>query len=134
MRISDWSSDVCSSDLIGAGLFHVTNDLALDGQLSVTAGLGYGQGIYRLFDYDGTLTDGGLDIAAMPTGTTGQIQTSVAQQVNLVVAGGQNPDPEPGAVPDIQLWNGTTTVANGMVNGGSEIGRPSRREGGRKYV
>src|SRR3546814_19976313 len=59
----------------GAGLFHVTNDLALDGQLSVTAGLGYGQGIYRLFDYDGTLTDGGLDIAAMPTGTTGPIPT-----------------------------------------------------------
>src|SRR3546814_7371650 len=57
----------------------------------------------------------------MPTGTTGQIQTSVAQQVNLVVAGGQNPDPEPGAVPDIQFWNGTTTVANGMVNGGSGI-------------
>src|SRR3546814_19992825 len=57
----------------------------------------------------------------MPTGTTGQIQTSVAQQVNLVVAGGQHPDPEPGAVPDIQFWNGTTTVANGMVNGGSGL-------------
>src|SRR3546814_12951484 len=36
----------------GAGLFHVTNDLALDGQLSVTAGLGYGPGIYRLFASD----------------------------------------------------------------------------------
>src|SRR3546814_11180094 len=39
----------------GAGLFHVTNDLALDGQLSVHAGLGHGHGIYCLFDYDRAL-------------------------------------------------------------------------------
>src|SRR3546814_2891891 len=103
----------------GAGLFHVTNDLALDGQLSVTAGLRYGQRIYRLFDYEGTPTDGGLDNAAMPTGTTGQIQTSVAQTVNLVIAGGQNPDTEPAAVPHIQFRNGTTNIDTGLVNGRS---------------
>ena len=102
-----------------AGLFNVTNDLTLDGQLNVAAGAGYGQGVYRLFDYGGTLTDGGLDIVAMPTGTTGEIQTSVVKQVNLVVGSVQTPDPLP--VPDTQFWNGTTMAANGAVNGGSGI-------------
>jgi fibronectin-binding autotransporter adhesin len=98
-----------------AGLFSITNDLVLDGQLNVTSGLGYGQGVYRLFDYGGTVSDNGLDIAAMPTGTTGLVQTSVDKQVNLVVSG----PPDLGPVPDIQFWNGTTMVANGAVNGGS---------------
>src|SRR3546814_5488215 len=33
MRISDWSSDVCSSDLAGAGV-HVQRDLALEHQVA----------------------------------------------------------------------------------------------------
>src|SRR3546814_950036 len=75
MRISDWSSDVCSSDLLridgdvkmdaasvvnvelgGApsdALFDVGGDLALNGTLNVSDQGGFGLGVYRLFDYDG---------------------------------------------------------------------------------
>src|SRR3546814_20094454 len=79
MRISDWSSDVCSSDLIAGGLtlnsgsilnmefgqadvaggalndlIEVGGDLALDGatiNVSVPTSGSFGPGIYRVFNY-----------------------------------------------------------------------------------
>src|SRR3546814_7191735 len=79
MRISDWSSDVCSSDLIAGGLtlnsgsilnmefgqadvaggalndlIEVGGDLALDGatiNVSVRTSGSFGPGIYRVFNY-----------------------------------------------------------------------------------
>src|SRR3546814_4733715 len=67
MRISDWSSDVCSSDLV-----------------SVPAGGTFGPGIYRVINYGGALTNNGLDLGVMPAGSTSAVQTSIAGQVNLV--------------------------------------------------
>ena len=92
-------------------LFAVGGNLTLDGALQVTdAGL-FGQGVYRLFDYGGTLTDNGLDVGALPNGTSGALQTSVDKQVNLVVSGGDDQT--------VSFWNGTTTIPDGQVHGGS---------------
>lgn len=90
-------------------LFNVAGNLKLDGTLDVTDAGGFGAGIYRIFGYNGTLTNNGLDVGSMPTGTTGAIQTSVANQVNLLVDGS----------PATQFWNGMVTVADNTIHGGS---------------
>jgi outer membrane autotransporter protein len=92
-------------------LFNVTGDLTLNGTLNVSNAGGFGDGLYRLFDYDGTLSGAGLAIGTTPPGyAVGDliVQTSVAHQVNLISASG----------PYI-FWDGANTVANGMVDGGS---------------
>ncbi|MFC5374808.1 autotransporter outer membrane beta-barrel domain-containing protein [Brevundimonas faecalis] len=96
------------------GLFNVTGDLRLDGTLNVTNAGGFGQGLYRVFDYTGTLNDAGLDVGAMPSGATGVVQTAVANQVNLLVSGMAN---------DTQFWNGATTTADGVIHGGNGVWR-----------
>ena len=94
-------------------IINVGGDLSVDARLDVTGDAGFGQGVYRVFDYAGTLSGSGLTVAAMPTGTSGTIQTAIAGQINLVVGGGVTP------TPDIQFWDGTQTEANGAVNGGA---------------
>ncbi|WP_126006329.1 autotransporter outer membrane beta-barrel domain-containing protein [Sphingomonas koreensis] len=93
----------------------VGGDLSVDARLDVTGDAGFGQGVYRLFDYGGTLSGSGLTVTTMPTGTSGTIQTAIAGQINLVVGGGVTP------TPDIQFWDGAQTEANGAVNGGAGI-------------
>lgn len=98
-------------------LFDVGGNLVLDGQLSIADVGGFGRGIYRLFDYDGALTDNGLDVVRSPNGIPRQdisVQTAIASQVNIVVAGNG-----PGPVPDIQFWDGTGTTQDGRIEGGS---------------
>lgn len=100
-------------------LFDVGGNLVLDGQLSIADVGGFGRGIYRLFDYDGALTDNGLDIVRSPNGIPREdisVQTAVTSQVNIVVAGN-----DPGPVPDIQFWDGTGTTQDGRIGGGSGI-------------
>lgn len=92
-------------------LFGVGGNLTLDGGLNISSAGNYGEGVYRLFDYDGTLTDNGLDVTAAPPGSTATIQTGVARQVNIVVGSG--------AGPVWQFWDGGQTVSNGQVNGGT---------------
>lgn len=91
--------------------FHATGNLTLDGQLAVHSAPNFGFGVYRLFDYDGALTDNGLTVSSLPSGYGGEVQISVANQVNLVVSND--------VIPDIQFWNGATTGAVGHVVGGS---------------
>ncbi len=44
----------------GSALFDVKGDLTLGGTLNVTEDVGgFGAGVYRIFDYGGTLTDNG---------------------------------------------------------------------------
>ncbi len=98
----------------GAGLFHVGGDVTLDGVLNITSTAGFGPGVYRLFDYGGTLTDNGLDIGATPSGiaaTNLTIQTSVANQVNVV-------DVMPTS---LTFWDGDAAgnAGNGKVDGGT---------------
>ena len=96
-------------------LFQVNGDLTLAGDLNVADGGGFGPGVYRLIDYTGTLTDNGMSIGTTPAGVPANdltIQTSVADEVNLVYANLGPPQP-------IQFWNGTTTSPTGAVVGGA---------------
>ena len=95
-------------------LFNAVGNLTLDGTLNVTDAGGFGQGVYRIFDYGGTLTDNGLVVGAMPAGMAGVVQTAIVNQINLVVNGGGGP-----VDPTIQFWNGSTTTSTGSVKGGA---------------
>ena len=97
-------------------IFTVGGNLTLDGRLNVTDAGGFGEGVYRLFNYGGGLTDNGLILAALPGGASGTVQTAIANQVNLVVGGA---DPGPGPTPNIQFWDGTDTVADNAIDGGT---------------
>ncbi|MEC7765014.1 MAG: autotransporter domain-containing protein [Pseudomonadota bacterium] len=97
-----------------AALFDVRNDLTLDGTLNVASAGGFGSGVYRLFDYGGTLTNNGLDIGSVPAGFDTDdyvIQTAVAGQINLVALDGLV----------LSFWDGGNTANhdNGDVDGGS---------------
>lgn len=91
------------------GLFKVNGNLVLDGTLNATDAGGFGNGVYRVIDYTGLLTDNGMNVGALPSGT-GIVQTAVANQVNLVVNA---------AAGATEFWNGTQTVADGTIHGGS---------------
>lgn len=92
----------------------VNGDLTLDGTLNVADVGGFGEGVYRLINYTGALTDNGLLIGGVPAGANGSlmtIQTSVATQVNLVYG-------TPAAT-TIQFWDGTDNSGDGIAQGGS---------------
>ncbi|MGU3493872.1 autotransporter-associated beta strand repeat-containing protein [Xanthobacteraceae bacterium A53D] len=89
--------------------FNVNGNLTLDGTLKVTAAPGFGIGIYRIVNYTGTLTDNGMTVGSLGSGLAGGVQSSVANQVNLVVEGADTP---------IQFWNGTHTTATQTILGG----------------
>jgi len=91
----------------------VGGDLVLDGTLNVTttAGGEFGPGVYRVFNYAGTLTDNGLIVGTIPS-TDFFVQTSVANQVNLVNLAGLT----------LNYWDGNAGPKdNGVVNGGNGI-------------
>ncbi|ARS28892.1 outer membrane transport barrel [Sphingomonas sp. KC8] len=97
-------------------LFDVTGDLVLDGTLNISDAGGFGAGVYRLFDYGGTLTDNGLALGALPSGIAADdlvIQTAAPGRVNLVSSAGA----------DLLFWDGTNTALhdNGVVDGGAGI-------------
>ncbi|MBB2974189.1 autotransporter outer membrane beta-barrel domain-containing protein [Mesorhizobium sp. RMAD-H1] len=73
------------------GLFHVTGDLTLDGVLKITDQGGFRPGLYRLFDYDGALTDNGLDLGMVPGNIDPddlEVDTSTDHEVNLISSNG----------------------------------------------
>lgn len=101
-----------------SALFSVTGDLTLDGTLNITSQGGFGLGVYRLFDYQGTLTDNGMTIGATPSGVASNnltIQTTNNHQVNLVSTVGAT----------LNFWDGgnTTLHNNGAVDGGTGVWR-----------
>ena len=87
-------------------LINVSGDLVLDGRVEVNALPDFGEGVYRLINYGGALTDNGLVVDALPGGFGGTIQTGIAQQVNLMVGSGS-------------FWDGGGTAADGRISGGS---------------
>ncbi|MEJ2001574.1 MAG: autotransporter domain-containing protein [Maritimibacter sp.] len=95
------------SDLITVG-----HNLVLDGTLNVTDAGSFGQGLYRLIDYHGTLTDNGLDLGDLPAGYAAsdlEIQTAISGQVNLNVG-----------VPTLfAYWDGTGAESDGTITGGA---------------
>jgi outer membrane autotransporter protein len=73
----------------------------------------FGEGLYRIFNYGGELTDNGLEIGIVPGGTDPSdfsVQTAVAGQVNLVYAAG--------APLTFNFWD-PETPADGEISGGS---------------
>ena len=102
----------------------VDGNLTLDGTLNIidVGGFGarefispgvFGPGVYRLFEYGGTLTDNGLDLGPLPVGFAPgdlPIQTAIAGQVNLIVSSG-------GAA--LQFWDGPNETGNGAIDGGT---------------
>jgi len=92
----------------------VNGNLTLDGTLNINDIGGFGEGVYRLFNYTGALTDNGLLIGTVPgTANAGlmTLQTNVATQVNLVYG-------TPAAT-TIQFWDGTDNSGDGVAQGGS---------------
>ena len=92
-------------------LVTIGGNLVLDGTLNVqqSAGGTFGPGLYRLFNYTGTLTDNGLVLGSSPSGSTLTVQTAVAGQVNLANSNGLA----------LNFWDGTGPKTNSVVNGGS---------------
>ncbi|MGK6353839.1 autotransporter-associated beta strand repeat-containing protein [Sphingomonas sp. DT-207] len=95
------------NDLVSVG-----GDLVLDGTINVTvpAGGAFDVGVYRVFNYGGTLTNNGLTLGTLPGGSNVEVQTSIAGQVNLVNSAGLT----------INFWDGAAGPKNnGVINGGT---------------
>ncbi|MBB4839230.1 fibronectin-binding autotransporter adhesin [Sphingomonas kyeonggiensis] len=93
-------------------LVNVGGNLVLDGTInaSQTAGGLFSAGVYRVFNYGGTLTDNGLTLGALPAGSNVAVQTSIAGQVNLVNFAGLT----------LNFWDGAAGPKNnGAINGGT---------------
>lgn len=112
-------------------LTNVTGNLTLDGTLNVTTAPGgtFDPGLYRIFNYSGTLTNNGLTVGSVPTPDF-TLQTAVPGQVNLVNTAGLTlrfwdgaTDPRDNSV--IGGGNGTWLAASGNNNWTNELGVPN---------
>lgn len=92
-------------NLANAGVADVNGNLSASGTLNVTGDVVRGAGYYRAFTYTGSLANA-LTLGAVPVGYTGQIDTSNAGQVNVLLT-----DSSP-----YEVW-----TANGTSLGGSAI-------------
>ena len=95
-------------------LLNVTGNLVLDGVADISSTGSFGPGVYRLFDYGGTLTNNGLQFDLLPYDYLPAdlaVQTSIANQVNIVVAAATGPR--------LQFWDGSTTAPTGTIAGGT---------------
>jgi fibronectin-binding autotransporter adhesin len=103
------------ADVVGGALndlVEVGGNLTLDGTIdvSIPATGSFGPGLYRVFNYGGTLTDKGLALGTMPGGSTVSVQTAVAGQVNLVDTAGLA----------LSFWDGDAGPKNnGAIEGGN---------------
>lgn len=114
------------NDLVAVG-----GDLTLDGvvNVSLSPGGAFVPGVYRLFNYDGQLTNHIMDIGSLPTNDGGnyRIQTALPNQVNLIL-NYRNPASQ------LQFWDGGAVVnhgtngigGNSQVNGGDGVWRAKR--------
>lgn len=98
-----------------APLFDVSGNLTLDGTLNITDGGGLGNGVYRLFNYGGNLTNNLLSVGTLPTGVAPgevQLQSAIANQINLLFN-------SPNLI--VQFWDGNNSFPNGTVEGGDGV-------------
>ncbi|MCW6528634.1 autotransporter-associated beta strand repeat-containing protein [Sphingomonas sp. MMSM20] len=109
--------DFGQSNVVGGALNDLVNvggNLTLAGTLNVaTSSSGsFDPGIYRVINYAGSLTDNGLVIGSIPSGTDFYVQTSVAHQVNLINTDGLA----------LRFWDGATGGRNdGVITGGDGV-------------
>ncbi|HEY9511173.1 MAG TPA: autotransporter domain-containing protein [Rhodanobacter sp.] len=94
-------------------LINVDGNLVLDGILNVGVAPGgsFGPGVYRVFNYTGTLADNGLALGTIPSSAS-LVQTGVTHQVNLINTEGMV----------FSFWDGNAgPKRNNVINGGSGI-------------
>ncbi len=106
------STDVTLGTPESAGLFDVSGDLHLGGTLNVTDGGGFSAGVYRIFNYGGTLS-GSMAIGGLPSNADINrvtLQTNQPHQVNLINASGVT----------LSFWDGANpaNLDNNRVDGG----------------
>ena len=92
----------------------VGGDLVLDGTLNVATSAGgtFDVGVYCLFNYSGALTNNGVDFGTVPGGSDLYVQTSIANQVNLVNSAGLS----------LTIWDGAAGPKNdGVIQGGNGL-------------
>jgi len=101
-------------------LTEVLGNLSLAGSLHVSPLANFGAGLYRLFDYTGSLTNNLPTIGALPTGYAAEFVVSTPQQVDLrVVQFGTVPgDVNGDGVVDIQ---DVTLTANHWLKAGAYL-------------
>src|SRR5260221_794712 len=85
----------------------VNGNLTLAGTLNVTNLGGFGAGVYRVFDYSGSLTSNTLNLGSLPSGFGFSVDTAHANEVNLVVSGGL----------PTQFWDGSNTTPGSIAFG-----------------
>lgn len=89
----------------------VDGNLNLNGvQLNAVDGGGFAAGLYRLFDYTGTLSGSNGGILASSTGQSIQMLTG-SKQINLINTAGQ----------DLNIWNANGLASPTQMGGGSGI-------------
>src|SRR3546814_20526253 len=93
MRISDWSSDVCSSDLnaSGAVTFTAGGPLSVDGGSGGTTGIVLADGTDQTTDLAGDLTvnaNGGAAVGVISTGASGAVYVNAPDGVTVTTHGG----------------------------------------------
>ncbi|WP_247645095.1 autotransporter outer membrane beta-barrel domain-containing protein [Brucella pituitosa] len=92
-------------------LFDVAGDLSLNGTLNVEDGSVIGAGVYRIFDYSGSLTTNNMTIGTVVDGNAADfsLQTSISNEVNLVSTAGRN----------FFFWDGSGPADDGIIQGGN---------------
>ena len=115
----DSTTNVTLGTPAGSALFKTAGDLTLGGTLNIIDDIGgFGAGVYRIFDYSGSLNDSGIIIGTIPAGTDASglwIQTNYEHQVNLVNQNGV----------EVTFWNAEgdrdQNNQNNTITGGSGI-------------
>ncbi|MBE1526356.1 fibronectin-binding autotransporter adhesin [Sphingopyxis sp. OAS728] len=109
--------DFGAAGVVGGALNDLVNvggNLVLDGVINVGVPTGgaFDVGVYRMFNYGGTLTNNGVTLGTLPTGANANVQTSIAGQVNLVNSAGLT----------LNFWDGAGGPKNnGVINGGNGV-------------
>ncbi|MBV8485970.1 MAG: autotransporter domain-containing protein, partial [Verrucomicrobia bacterium] len=101
-------------------LVQVNGNLTLAGTLNISNIGGFGEGVYELFSYKGTLTNGGVSFGTLPPGyTTSELLlvTNQPNQIDLLVSASGFTD---------QFWDGTVTSGPGTIGGGSGVWNNTR--------
>ncbi|HWW57410.1 MAG TPA: autotransporter domain-containing protein, partial [Sphingopyxis sp.] len=104
--------DVTLGASSSVALFDVVGNLTLDGTLNVNASPAFGAGVYRLFDYGGTLTDNGLELGTVAGASRDGLSIQAgAGRVDLVDTTGA----------ELTFWDGGDAGLhnNGAVDGGN---------------
>lgn len=118
------STNITLSAQTMAGIFALGGNLTLGGTLNITGTGGFGTGVYRIFQYLGTLTDNGMTIGSVANGTSAtdyQLQTATAGEINLLYNGPTPTQPNPPAPPVFKFWDGDGqgNAGNGKIEGGA---------------